>query len=62
MAKSPRVTFKLQRIAEGDWHIKAECPGKETVDIDGFKTKAEVDEWLNNDGKLKWLRSQGYAK
>ncbi|HEX3859217.1 MAG TPA: hypothetical protein VHV58_06405 [Pseudolabrys sp.] len=62
MAKSPRVTFKLQRIAEGDWQIKAECPGKETVAIGGFKTKAEVDEWLSGDGKLKWLRSQGYAK
>jgi hypothetical protein len=30
MAKSPRVTFKPKRIAEGDWQIQAECPGVET--------------------------------
>ena len=26
MAKSPRVTFKMERIAEDDWQIIAECP------------------------------------
>ena len=62
MAKSPRVTFKPNRIAEGDWQIQATCPGVETKFIGGFKTKAEIDEWLNGDGKIKWLRSQGYAK
>jgi len=62
MAKSPRVTFKPQRIAEGDWQIQAVCPGVETKVVTGFKTKAEIDEWLAGDGKIKWLRSQGYAK
>ena len=61
MAKSPRVTFKPNRIAEGDWQIQAICPGVETKFIGGFKSKAEIDEWLNGDGKIKWLRSQGYA-
>ena len=46
MSKSPRVTFKLERIAEGDWQIVASCPGTETQYIGGFKSKAEVDEWL----------------
>jgi hypothetical protein len=62
MAKSPRVVFKPKRIAEGEWQIQADCPGVETKYVAGFKTKAEIDEWLAGDGKIKWLRSQGYAK
>jgi len=62
MAKSPRVTFRLKRIAPEDWEIHAECPGTDTVHIRGFKSKAEVDEWLSGSRKIDWLRSQGYAK
>jgi hypothetical protein len=62
MGKSPRVTFKMQRIAEDDWQIVAECPGAETRYIKGLKSKAEVDEWLNGSRRIDWLRSQGYAK
>ena len=47
MGKKPRVTFKLERVAEGDWQIQAIHPEEETRYIKGFKTKAEVDEWLN---------------
>jgi hypothetical protein len=61
MAK-PRVTFKMQRIAEDDWQIIAEYPGVETRYIKGLKSKAEVDEWLNGTRRIDWLRSQGYAK
>jgi hypothetical protein len=62
MAKKPRVTFKMQRIAEDDWQIIAECPGAETQYIKGLKSKADVDEWLNGSRRISWLRSQGYAK
>ena len=62
MAKSPRVTFNMQRLAEDDWQIIAECPGVETEYIRGLKSKAEVDEWLGGPGKVAWLRSHGYAK
>jgi hypothetical protein len=62
MGKSPRVIFKHKRIAEGDWQIEAHCPGTEIRYVGGFKSKAEIDEWLASDGKIKWLRSQGYAK
>jgi hypothetical protein len=62
MKKSPRVIFKLQRIEEGNWQIEAQCPGAETQYIPGFKSKADVDEWLNGSGRLAWLRSHGYAK
>ena len=62
MAKSPRVTFKMERVAADDWQIKAECPGVETVIIKGLKSKAEVDEWLSGSRRIDWLRSQGYAK
>ena len=44
MKKSPRVTFKMQRIAEGDWQIVAECPGTETQYIKGLKSKEDVDD------------------
>jgi len=61
MAKA-RVTFKIKRIAEDDWQILAECPGVETVSITGLKSKADVDDWLNGERRIAWLRSQGYAK
>jgi hypothetical protein len=62
MSKSPRVTFKMLRIAEGDWQIVAECPGVETQYIKGLTSKAAVDEWLAGSRRIDWLRSQGYAK
>ena len=62
MSKSPRVEFKLQRVAEGDWQIEAHCAGSEIRYIKGFKSKAEVDEWLTGSRRIDWLRSQGYAK
>ena len=46
MKKSPCVTFKMLRIAEGDWQIVAECPGMEAHYIKGLKSKEDVDEWL----------------
>ena len=60
--KSPRVTFKMQGIAEGEWEIQAHCPGEEIRYIKGLKSKAEVDEWLAGTRRIAWLRSQGYAK
>jgi hypothetical protein len=62
MGKSPRVTFKMKRIAEDDWQIVAECPGVETKYIKGLRSKAEVDEWLTGTRRIDWLRSRGYAK
>jgi hypothetical protein len=61
MAK-PKVTFKPVRIAEGDWNILAGCPGIAPVLVTGFKSKTEIDEWTNGEGRIAWLRSQGYAK
>jgi hypothetical protein len=60
--KSPRVVFKMQRIAEDDWQIQAHCPGEDVRYIKGLKSKAEVDEWLAGSRRIDWLRSQGYAK
>jgi len=62
MGKSPRVIFTQKRISEGDWQIQADCPGAEIRYVNGFKDKAEIDEWLAGAGKIRWLRSQGYAK
>jgi len=62
MAKSPRVTFKMERLAADDWQILAECPGVETRYIKGLTSKADVDEWLAGSRKIDWLRSQGHAK
>jgi hypothetical protein len=61
MAKT-KVSFKPIRIAEDDWNILAEYPGVEPVRLPGFKSKAEIDEWMNGDRRIAWLRSQGYAK
>jgi len=62
MKKSPRVTFKMLRIAENDWQIAAECPGTETHYIKRLNSNADVDEWLTGTRRIAWLRSQGYAK
>lgn len=61
MAKR-KIIFRPVRISEGDWNIVAECQGIEQVQITGFKSKSEIDEWMNGDGRIAWLRSQGYAK
>jgi hypothetical protein len=61
MAK-PRVTFKMQRIAEDDWQIVADYPGTEPRTIKGLKSKDDVDDWLAGSRRIDWLRSQGYAK
>jgi hypothetical protein len=58
----PRVEFKYKRIAEDEWQIEAHYAGAEIRDIKGFKSKAEVDEWLQGSRRIDWLRSQGYAK
>jgi hypothetical protein len=57
-----KVNFKPVRIAEGDWNILATYPGVEPVHIEGFKSKTEIDEWMNGERRIAWLRSQGYAK
>lgn len=62
MSKSPRVEFRPKRIAEGDWQIEAHCPGEDIRIISGLTGKADVDDWMNGDRKIAWLRSQGYAK
>ncbi len=62
MSKSPRVVFTFKRIAEGDWQIIATREGTETQYVNGLKSKAEVDEWLQGSRRLAWLRANGYAK
>ena len=44
------------------WAIIAEYPGAEPREISGFTSKAEIDDWMNGERRLAWLRSQGYAK
>jgi hypothetical protein len=61
MAKA-KVSFKPVRIAKDDWNILAECAGVESVHIRGFKNKTEIDEWMNGERRIAWLRSHGYAK
>jgi hypothetical protein len=62
MAKSPRVDFRPKRVAEGEWQIEAHCPGEPIRYISGLTSKADVDDWMQGDRKIAWLRSQGYAK
>jgi hypothetical protein len=61
MAKA-KVIFKSVRISEDDWKVVAEYPGAEPREITGLKSKADVDDWMNGDRRVAWLRSQGYAK
>jgi len=56
------VTFKPVRKADDDWTIVAEYPGTPPREITGLKSKADVDDWMNGERRIAWLRSQGYAK
>jgi len=56
-----KVSFKPIRKSEGDWAIIAEYPGAEPREITGFTSKAEIDDWMNGERRIAWLRSQGYA-
>ena len=40
----------------------AEYPGTEPREITGFHRRSDVDDWMNFDRRIGWLRSQGYAK
>jgi hypothetical protein len=64
MAKAAKVkvVFRTIRIAEDDWNISAQLPGGETIQITGLTSKADADAWMNDDRRIKWLRSQGFAK
>jgi hypothetical protein len=61
MAKA-KVVFKTVRNSEADWIIVAEYPGADPREITGFTSKADVDNWMNDERRIAWLRSQGYAK
>jgi hypothetical protein len=61
MAKA-KVTFKPIRISDDHWMVVAEYPGIDPREITGLKSKADVDDWMNGDRRVAWLRSQGYAK
>ena len=53
---------QMERIEEGDWQIQAHYPGVDIRYIKGFKSKAEIDDWMAGTRRIDWLRSQGYAK
>jgi hypothetical protein len=61
MAKT-KVTFKPIRNSDDDWTVVAEYPGCDPREITGFRSKADLDDWMSGDRKVAWLRSQGYAK
>jgi hypothetical protein len=61
MAKT-KVTFRPVRKSDDDWIIVAEYPGTEPREINGFRSKSDVDDWMNGERRISWLRSQGYAK
>jgi hypothetical protein len=61
MAKA-KVIFKTVRNSETDWIIVAEYPGADPREITAFTSKADVDDWMNGERRIAWLRSQGYAK
>jgi hypothetical protein len=55
--QSPRVIFRMQRIKEDEWQIQAHHPDVEIRYIKGFKSKAEINDWLVGSRRIDWLRS-----
>jgi hypothetical protein len=41
------------------WNIVAEYPGAEPRQITGLKSKGDVDDRMNGDRRVAWLRAQG---
>jgi hypothetical protein len=61
MAKA-KVIFKPLRKSDDEWAIIAEYQGAESLEITGFKSKTDIDDWMNGERRIAWLRSQGHAK
>jgi hypothetical protein len=62
LKKSPQVVFTFEKRDEGDWRIFAHYPGAKVRCIKGFKSQADVYEWLLGTRRLAWLRSKKYGK
>jgi hypothetical protein len=43
-------------------NIVAEYPGADPREISGLRDNADVDDWMNGDRRVAWLRSQVYAR
>jgi hypothetical protein len=57
----PKIIFEPQKIGEGDWQIRAHCPGAELQYIKGFKTEADARKWPGSDECGIWLKARGWA-
>jgi hypothetical protein len=61
MAKA-KVIFKPLRKSDNEWAIIAEYQDAAPLEITGFTSKTDIDDWMNGERRIAWLRSQGHAK
>jgi hypothetical protein len=62
VSKKPRITFRPERIADGEWQIAAHFPDAEIRYIKGLASHEEARQWIDGPRKVAWLKSQGLAK
>jgi hypothetical protein len=62
MAKFKPVRNSDEDWNDEDWNIVPAYPGVDPGEITGLKSEADVDDCMNGDRRVAWLRSQRYAK
>ena len=59
MAMSDLIIFKLQRIADDDWQVRAFCPGARIEYITGFKNEDAAKQWIASSQSSAWQKAWG---
>jgi hypothetical protein len=58
---SGATIFNPRPREDGSWEIEALCPDGRLEAISGFKSKAEIEQWLASGRCQSWLRARSYA-
>jgi|HubBroStandDraft_6_1064221.scaffolds.fasta_scaffold2453350_2 hypothetical protein len=51
------IIFKPQLIADGDWQVRAFCPGARIEYITGFKTEDAALQWIAGSESDAWAKA-----
>jgi hypothetical protein len=53
--------FNPRLREDGSWEVETLCPDGRLEPISGFKSKAEIEQWLASGRCQPWLRARGFA-
>jgi hypothetical protein len=60
---SPRtVLFEPQKVADGQWTIRAQTPAGKILYIDRFASEVDAEAWIASSRRDVWLIEQGIVR